>query len=204
MTHTDILHDIPPFGTRLRAARESRKLSLEDIGSRLRLNPDIIHFLESGNFQSTPPAIFMRGYLRSYARLLDFNDSDIQNALTAAGLKNGTDTPLMPRTQNSPERTQMAPWLYWVSVALVITLAFIVFVWWNAYPVTLVREKLSAHLSSPLASAAPLSMAIRTEIEPTADATPALPEAPLILPSGLGVLSDAGIASPEPAESDPS
>ena len=203
MAHTDTLQDIPAFGTSLRAARESRKLSLEDISNRLRLNPDIIHSLETGNFQNAPPAIFMRGYLRSYARLLDFSDIDIQNALVASGLKNNTDVPLSPKTHQTPEKSLPIPWIHWGSVSLLLTLAFVIFVWWNTHPVALIREKLSAH-SSAMTTPSPEKPAINIHNEPIHPETiTTFPETPLILPNGLGVLSDAGLATPESDDSNP-
>ncbi len=57
-------------GAQLRAARAERGLGVAEIASELRLSEALIHALEEGRYDELPPAPFVRGYLRSYARLL--------------------------------------------------------------------------------------------------------------------------------------
>lgn len=58
------------FGTRLRAARESAGLSLEDVSSRLKMPLKVIRALEADDWDQAGAPVFVRGQLRSYARLL--------------------------------------------------------------------------------------------------------------------------------------
>ena len=59
------------LGERLRAARESRGWSVEDIGTRLHLPVQIIQTLEAGQYDRIGYSIYLRGYLTNYARLVD-------------------------------------------------------------------------------------------------------------------------------------
>lgn len=58
------------FGERLVAAREARGLDLGDVVRVLRLPAATLQALESSCYEKLPAPVFVRGYLRAYARLL--------------------------------------------------------------------------------------------------------------------------------------
>lgn len=64
-------------GTSLRRMRELRELTKEEVAHRLRLQHAVIELMESGSFPGNLPEIFAKGYLKSYARLLQFSDADV-------------------------------------------------------------------------------------------------------------------------------
>ena len=57
-------------GAQLAAARASRGMSVADIAHQLKLSPWQIEALESGDYRRLPGAVFVRGFIRNYARLL--------------------------------------------------------------------------------------------------------------------------------------
>ncbi len=59
------------IGERLRIAREQRGWTCEDVGSRLKLQARLIRRIEEDDFSGIAHAVYLRGYLTSYARLLD-------------------------------------------------------------------------------------------------------------------------------------
>ena len=59
------------IGQRLRIAREQRGWTCEDVGSRLKLQARLIRRIEEDDFSGIAHAVYLRGYLTSYARLLD-------------------------------------------------------------------------------------------------------------------------------------
>ncbi|MEX0729190.1 MAG: RodZ domain-containing protein [Aquisalimonadaceae bacterium] len=63
----------PGPGWRLREAREQRGLSQADVAESLRLSETIIDQLEQDSVDALPPAIFVRGYLKAYAGLLELD-----------------------------------------------------------------------------------------------------------------------------------
>ncbi len=121
------------FGERLKAAREALNLSQKDAALRLHLNPEILQILETENFEKAPPVTFLRGYLRSYARLLNFKDDDINAALTQSAFESQTSplvTPVLPR----PTMQQMGDrYVQWISTAVVLGLFVFVGVWWGLH-----------------------------------------------------------------------
>jgi cytoskeleton protein RodZ len=64
-------------GTRLRQAREAAGLTLEDVGSRLRMPVQVVKSLEEEQWQKLGAPVFVRGQLRSYARLLNVDVSQL-------------------------------------------------------------------------------------------------------------------------------
>lgn len=58
-------------GFRLRRVREERKMSREEVASRLHLRVQLIAALEDNEEAKLPPATYVGGYIRSYARFLD-------------------------------------------------------------------------------------------------------------------------------------
>ncbi len=69
-------------GEHLRRAREEQGISVAEIASELKLSESLIRALEADDTSALPAAAFVRGYLRSYARLLDL---DAQRLIEAYG-----------------------------------------------------------------------------------------------------------------------
>lgn len=63
-------HPDSPMGHQLRDARDSHGFTLADVASRLKLPIKLIEKLESDNYEGMTEGVFLRGYLRSYARLV--------------------------------------------------------------------------------------------------------------------------------------
>jgi len=61
---------VESIGQRLKSGREEKGLSLSDVVKQLNLASDIIEALESDNTEALPGAVFVQGYLRSYAKII--------------------------------------------------------------------------------------------------------------------------------------
>jgi cytoskeleton protein RodZ len=57
-------------GAYLKEVRESRKLSLHEVGMALKINPKMLQAIEDGEPQKLPAKTFLRGFIRSYAQYL--------------------------------------------------------------------------------------------------------------------------------------
>lgn len=71
------------IGQRLAEARQDTGYSQAEAAEALNLLPRVIEALEEEDFDALPGRAFARGYLRSYARLLDLSDDDLEPALEA-------------------------------------------------------------------------------------------------------------------------
>ncbi len=81
-------------GPQLAAARESCGLSVADVAHQLRLSPGQVEAMEAGDYQRLPGTVFVRGFIRNYARLVK---------LDPAPLLAGAEPQLRPAKQPEPE-----------------------------------------------------------------------------------------------------
>lgn len=69
------------FGSRLCAVREARGLDLETCGHALHLPVRVLRQLESYDFSGIDYQVYLGGYLRTYGRYLEIDDSEIDAAV---------------------------------------------------------------------------------------------------------------------------
>lgn len=72
---------VPDVGKTLREAREVMGLSVHDIANRIKFAPKQVEALEANDFASLPEAAFLRGFVRSYARVLQLDEVPLIAAL---------------------------------------------------------------------------------------------------------------------------
>ena len=191
------------FGERLKAAREALKLSQKDAAVKLHLNPGILQILESENFEKAPPVTFLRGYLRSYARLLNFTEEDISAALTQSGLESQANTPVVPILPTETNLQMGDRYVQWISTAVVLGLFVFVGIWWgfhsssNSSSNTLARAPTSQP-SAPIA--APPVQAARTVTNPPPAAASTTPMTQPVTPT---VAQQAPVSPTPPTPSNP-
>lgn len=65
-----IVHAINP-GAQLASIREQKGYSIEYVANKLHLRTRIIELIELNDFKSLPGPVFIKGYLRAYAKILD-------------------------------------------------------------------------------------------------------------------------------------
>lgn len=92
----------------LKKCREEADFSVEDAAQEMRLPLTVVKALESENFAELPDPPYVRGYLRSYARL---NESDATNLINHYETLRGADpkdiasfTPVTPRYQPNSKK----------------------------------------------------------------------------------------------------
>lgn len=114
-------------GARLRARREGMGLSVEQVADKLRLDVRYIQALEQDNHGDIAAPVFVRGYLRSYAALLQLPADAIVECYAAddadtAALFDGPAQPKPKQRTSTPELR----WLIWIAgAALVVAVAVI-------------------------------------------------------------------------------
>ena len=83
--HTKPKQDRASFCARLRDHREQQSLSLDEIASETRIPMRSLQSLESGKFEQLPADVFVRGFLRSYARCVGLDADDTVRRYSALG-----------------------------------------------------------------------------------------------------------------------
>ena len=70
-------------GMTLREARERLGMSVHDVAERIKFAPRQVEALEANDFAHLPEAAFLRGFVRSYARVLHLDEVALISALPA-------------------------------------------------------------------------------------------------------------------------
>jgi cytoskeleton protein RodZ len=117
------------WGARFKQAREAMNLTEKDAAGRLHLKTHIITSIEAENFADAPPPLFMRGYIRSYARLLNLSDNELAQALTQMNLAPPAPTPVANHARRMPNQNNN-PMMGWSTTFVVIVLVGLVGMWW--------------------------------------------------------------------------
>lgn len=140
------------IGTQFRMARERLQLSPLDIARRLRLKQEVVHAIEADDFHGHLPApVFVKGYLRSYAKLVELPEDEIiqaYNAVQAAHIQKTAPVAVVLPDKKTKEPRKKRDWfrpinlthrsVRWVSYGIASTLLVLVGVGWysSSYKVT--------------------------------------------------------------------
>ena len=116
------------IGTILRGAREAAGYSIDDIAARMRLNRDNIENMEAERFDRFPVAVFLRGYLTSYARLLELDPKPLIEAYDRKGFG-----PPRLHSQEAPQgKLRGSEFTVTVTTLLVVAVLIVLSVlWWR-------------------------------------------------------------------------
>ena len=126
------------IGKLLRDAREAKGIAIEDMAEKLHLLTDVVRGIEQCDFEEMPSRVFVRGYVRNYARLVGLNAQEMLDKFDQAHPEDLSHlkidkTPHLPT--DSPAASRFAGVVTWVTV-LAIVILFVV--WWYGY---LTREE---------------------------------------------------------------
>lgn len=119
-------------GRLLREAREALNLSQDEIARRLHLDLKMIKALEGDDYKKLPPAIFVTGYLRNYARLTNLPaDELIASYNRAAGTQPPPIKILVPSKQGAEHRSDRPVQLTTYVIALAVLVVVLGLWWWQ-------------------------------------------------------------------------
>lgn len=188
-------------GARLRQAREAAGLTLEAVGQQLRMPVQVVKSLEAEQWERLGAPVFVRGQLRSYARLLKV---DLGNALEQAHIGPVVPPELVSHT-HTPRARRIAENLGRRALYVGITAALAVPLWFATrghfvdapnLPNTASLDVVPAAV--PVASGAlPEQAPAGTPVAAPAARTPAAPSAPYL--ASLTPVPRPAAAAPEPA-----
>jgi len=162
-------------GRRLSEAREAQNLAAADVARQLKLSVGQVEALESGRYQQLPGPIFVRGFIRNYARLLKLDPDELVR-VASNDLPRQAALPQTPPSQEIPFPTAIVPrWPKYAAAAVAIfgVLAAYEFIWNEpSGPATWTVEVTSVPVA-PKAKSAEASQPVQLAGEPGA-AQPAI------------------------------
>ncbi len=171
----------PGVGKILREARERMGMSVEEVAIRLKFAPRQIIALEEDNFAQLPELAFVRGFVRSYARLMQIDEIPLLDALPGA--------PAREQAYVKQAREDVLPGdsgarnqnLIWLGGALAVAVVIGILAWkydaGNAVPKPASNAKpdmatVQSEASSPVAAATQTE--VETAIKPESQGKPEL------------------------------
>lgn len=104
-------------GNYLRHQREAKGMSLEEVARATRVPMSSVERLESDQFDELPGEVFVRGFMKSYARAVGIDTDDVLARYTASR-RVAWVTPLPISSPTRPARTKR----YGVAIAFVLLL----------------------------------------------------------------------------------
>ena len=176
------------FGPRLKAQREKRGITLEQISKSTKIGTRFLEALEEDRFERLPGGIFNKGFVRAYARCVGLNEDEaVADYLAATGANQPTtaalDEPpvLEPPPQPKRERAASLPWGIFASILLITAFAFAI---WGFYFRATTREKEPSQTAQPQTPAMPAETAPSTAA-PAPPATTSTQPAPTASTPGV-------------------
>ena len=119
-------------GERLQAARISVGMTLDDVANKMHLSTEILNSLEENNFDDITAPIFVKGYLRAYARLVSVNETEIIEQYTQ--YYTDGDPPISSIRNTMPEINADDARVKWTTYTVILVLITLLFMWWwNRY-----------------------------------------------------------------------
>jgi cytoskeletal protein RodZ len=118
--------EIPTVGERLRAAREEKGFSLDDIASETRIPLRHLESLEAADWERLPAPTYTIGFARNYANAVGLDRSEIGDQLRQEMGGRRPDSSAVEHFEPADPARAMPKWLV-LSAAAAIVLAIIVF-----------------------------------------------------------------------------
>jgi cytoskeleton protein RodZ len=168
-------------GETLQAARQAMEISCREVAEALNLPIRTVEAIEANDYEQLPGAVFTRGYIRAYARLLEL-DSDPVVARYTAG---DTDTQTLETEVAQPLQGLVREHPQWVVAAaglaaLAVVIALSVWLWPAADDAVVIAPAPAAvetGTPSPtdVVAPAPAPSAVEPEAQTAPRSTPELP-----------------------------
>lgn len=120
-------------GVRLRTAREGLNKTQQEVAQTLCLKLSIVESIETDSYEHMPSSVFVRGYLRSYAKLLNIDPEEVIELFNRLGLvdkHSGGSSNFRLQLDKTALPTEGRVMRY-VTYLVALSLAVLVFLWWN-------------------------------------------------------------------------
>lgn len=161
-------------GEILKAAREFRGYHQNQVAERLRLSVQTIKDIENDDYTHFTAEIYLRGHIRSYARVCDVDPEIVLKAFEGMGIEIESDpqvpvmmahdVPVSRRSRRTKRKT-----LLWAGLGVLLVLIVMVVLWW---------QEQQRHMYYSQKATVPIETKATTEVKPAADERMAAPLQP--------------------------
>jgi cytoskeleton protein RodZ len=124
---------MPALGERFRTAREARGLTLSDVAEHIRIRSVYLAAIEDQNWNAIGAPVYIRGFLRTYARFLGLDPEEVVNEFHQG---NSVPSPSHQAASAAPVRSgylgeheapsrSLSPLIWIASMVAVVLIAFV-------------------------------------------------------------------------------
>ncbi len=117
------------LGERFRAAREERGLTLSEVGEQLRIRSVYLAAIEEDNWKAIGAAVYIRGFLRTYARFLGLDPEEAVAEFNTASGTSAVSSRLPVATPTSAGQRSLAPLLWIAGIIAIALIGFVIYVY---------------------------------------------------------------------------
>ncbi|MFT5502405.1 MAG: cytoskeleton protein RodZ [Gammaproteobacteria bacterium] len=134
MNSAEEIEEIPSLpntigpGELLQAARIEQGLTVDDVANRMHLSKAILESIEENNFDEITAPIFVKGYLRAYARIVSLDEQELIKQYVE--LYSNEDPPISSTSNTVREISTDDARIKWMTYLVVIVLVALLAVWW--------------------------------------------------------------------------
>lgn len=163
---------VPRPGQALAEARAARNLSVADVATQLKLSVSQVVALEADAYDKLPGPVFVRGFVRNYARLLELDADALADTVDLPQVSRPASA-AVPQSRNIPfPERRPANWRPYALVLAILIGAVVLFeLYFSAPPVVMVSTV------SPQPASAPVIPVPAPQVQPAAPVD-LLPQAP--------------------------
>jgi cytoskeleton protein RodZ len=111
----------------LRATRERLQFTVDDVANALHLSREHILALEAGDFDGLGPQVFVRGYLRGYAKLLGLSEQSVLAAFPLLDVRSEEFQTMSLRADDLKPGFYPRAWMMWAMLGLILLIAGLIF-----------------------------------------------------------------------------
>ncbi len=154
-------------GMALREARERLGMSVNDVADRVKFAPKQVEALEANDFAHLPRATFLRGFVRSYARVVQMDEAVLIAALPIESAPQTVARPPVMNVAFPAMQSLRRVNAQWLAGALGVVLALVLFVLlYDGGPATTPTEVVVESLPLPAPDTAASAVAAVAAVQP--------------------------------------
>jgi cytoskeleton protein RodZ len=120
-------------GRMLKEARQDKGLSQQQVADKLNFRLSLVQNIEVEQFDLSLPSAFNRGYLKSYAKLVNISQEDILNSYDQLGVAQRQCAEMQSFSKGTEKQAEhnMLMWISYLILAILVTATV---VWWLQSP----------------------------------------------------------------------
>ena len=162
--NTQDASDQSTIGSLLKGAREKQGASINDIAEQLHLRASIVNDIETDNFGDMTSAIYVKGYIKNYARIVQADSEAIQRCIALQFPK--AAAPEMQSFSRKTTRQARDGRLMLVTYIIVFILLALLVLWWVQKSDTQANVDFSQPTKEEMSNSVPESFSTKALPEP--------------------------------------